>query len=82
MGISMSLLPSKMHTKQFFSYSYSTFEYFVMPFGLINAPSIFYRVINQVFFDLLDSYVVMYLDNILVFSCTKKDHVHDLNAIF
>ena len=54
-----------------------------MPFGLMNTPSIFLRVINQVFFFyLLDSYVVIYLDDILVFSHTKEDHTRDLNAIF
>ena len=37
---------------------------------------------NQVNFDLLDSCIVIYLEDILVFNCTKEDHVHDLNAIF
>ena len=51
------------------------FEYLVMPFGPMNAPSIFLRVMNQGLFDLLDSCVVVYLDNILVFSYTKEDHM-------
>ena len=58
------------------------FEYLVIPFGLMNAPSIFKRVMNQVLFDLLDSCVVVYLDDILVFSHTKEDYICDLNAIF
>ena len=37
---------------------------------------------NQVLFDLLDSCVVVYLDDILVFSCTKEDYEWDLNAVF
>ena len=37
---------------------------------------------NQVLFDLLDSCVVVYLDDILVFSFTKGDHEWDLNAVF
>ena len=37
---------------------------------------------NQVLFDLLDFCVVVYLDDILVFSHTKEDHVWDLNAVF
>ena len=86
MGISMSLLLRKMYTKQLFSCRYGTFEYLVIPFGLLNAPSIFYRVMNQILFDVLDSCVVVDLDNILVFSHTKDDHLYDhlynLNAIF
>ena len=39
-----------------------------MPFGLNNALSTFQRLINQAFFDLFDQYVVVYLDNILVYS--------------
>ena len=37
---------------------------------------------NQVLFDLLDSCVVVYLDDILVFSQTREDHEQDLNAVF
>ena len=37
---------------------------------------------NQVLFDLLDSCVVVYLDDILVFSRTKEDHEQDLDAVF
>ena len=40
------------------------------------------RVMNQFYFNLLDSCVVIYLDDILVFNSTKEDHVCDLNAIF
>ena len=68
--------------KTVFSCSYSTFKYFVTPFGLMNAPSTFYRVMNQVLSNLLDSCVVVYLDDILVFSRTKEDHERDLNAVF
>ena len=68
--------------KKAFSCRYGTFEYLFMPFGLMNAPGTFKRVINQVLFDLLDSCVFVYLDDILVFNCTKEDHMRDLNAVF
>jgi hypothetical protein len=45
-----------------------------MPFGLTNAPSIFMRRINEGFSDMLDMSVVIYLDDILIFSETKDDH--------
>jgi len=45
-----------------------------MPFGLTNAPSIFQRFVNEIFADLLDVYVLVYLDNILIFSDNMVDH--------
>ena len=57
-----------------FSCRYGIFEYLVIPFGLMNALSMFYRVMNQVIFDLIDSCVVVYLDDILVFIWMKEDH--------
>ena len=68
--------------KMVFSSRYGMFEYLVMLLGLKNVLNIFLRVMNQVLFDLLDSSVIIYLNNILVFSNTKKDCVYDLNAAF
>ncbi|QRW17624.1 Retrotransposable element Tf2 protein [Rhizoctonia solani] len=45
-----------------------------MPFGLTNAPAVFQDMMNEIFQDLLDVYVIIYLDNILVFSSNEKDH--------
>ena len=82
MGIFMSLLPRKIYTKQLFFCRYRTFEYLVMLFGLMNGPSIFWRVMNQVLFDLPFFCVLVYPDDIMVFSYTKEDHERDLNAVF
>ncbi|QRW15631.1 Retrotransposable element Tf2 protein [Rhizoctonia solani] len=60
--------------KTAFKTKYGLFEYLVMPFGLTNAPAAFQDMMNEIFRDLLDVYVIIYLDNILVFSLNKKDH--------
>uniref|UniRef100_A0A8C5P6V7 Gypsy retrotransposon integrase-like protein 1 n=1 Tax=Leptobrachium leishanense TaxID=445787 RepID=A0A8C5P6V7_9ANUR len=60
--------------KTAFRSRYGHFEYMVMPFGLCNAPGTFQHFLNDIFRDLLDQYVVIYLDDILVFSCSLTDH--------
>ncbi|QRW17582.1 Retrotransposable element Tf2 protein [Rhizoctonia solani] len=60
--------------KTAFKTKYGLFEYLVMPFGLTNAPAVFQDMMNEIFRDLLDVYVIIYLDNILVFSLNEKDH--------
>ena len=46
----------------------------VIPFGLANAPAAFQQFMNEVFGDLLDVYVVVYLDDILIYSNNLEDH--------
>ncbi|QRW20379.1 Retrotransposable element Tf2 protein [Rhizoctonia solani] len=60
--------------KTAFKTKYGLFEYLVMPFGLTNAPAVFQDMMNEIFQDLLDVYVIIYLDNILVFSLNERDH--------
>ena len=57
---------------------FGLFEWVVMPFGLSNAPSTFQHLMNQTFFNLLDHFVVVYLDDILVFSELLSDHLAHL----
>ena len=53
-----------------------------MPFGLSTAPATFQRMMNNIFFDLLDHGVLVYLDNILIYSKTIEEHVVLLDKVF
>ena len=60
---------------------YGSFEWNVMPFGLTNAPAAFQRFVNSILVDLLDVCVVVYLDDILIYSQDLKshqEHVHEV----
>ena len=61
--------------KTAFCYRYGLYEYTVMPFGLCNAPSTFQSMINDVFHDLLDEGVVVYLDDILIYGEDEKSQM-------
>ncbi|KAF8750370.1 hypothetical protein RHS01_09469 [Rhizoctonia solani] len=60
--------------KTAFRTKYGLFEYLVMPFGLTNAPAAFQHFMNDLFRDLIDVTVVIYLDDILIFSEDPKKH--------
>lgn len=67
--------------KTAFRTRYGLFEYNVMPFGLTNAPATFQRMINEVMRDFLDVKVIVYLDDIMVFSRTRRQHIDDVKAV-
>ena len=60
--------------KTAFHTCYGSFEWMVMPFGLTNAPSTFQRFMNDIFFDILDITVTVYLDDILIYSDNPLKH--------
>ncbi|KAJ1593931.1 hypothetical protein NDA11_007738 [Ustilago hordei] len=57
------------------------YEYLVMPFGLANAPAHFQSFINDIFRDIIGIYVVVYLDDFLIFSDTEKVHVKHVTEV-
>src|SRR5271167_276442 len=68
--------------KTAFRTRYGSFEWLVMPFGLTNAPAAFQRFMNDIFSDLLDVYVIIYLDDILIFSDDPSQHSAHVREVF
>src|SRR4051812_47418982 len=60
---------------------YGSYEYTVMSFGLTNAPATFSRLMNYIFMEYLDKFVVVYLDDILVYSKNEEEHAKHLRLI-
>ena len=67
--------------KTAFTTRYGLYEYTVMSFGLTNAPATFSRLMNSVFMEYLDKFVVVYLDDILVYSKSMEEHGEHLRLI-
>ena len=67
--------------KTAFHTQYSHYEYLVMPFGLTNAPAMFQHYINEVLKDLLDICIIVYLDDILVYSQDLDEHKHHIHDV-
>lgn len=67
--------------KTSFRTRYGQFEFLVMPFGLCNAPAAFQRMINDLFHDLVDVYVVLYLDDIIIFSEDPAQHDNHVREV-
>ena len=67
--------------KTAFRTRYGHFEFTVMPFGVTNAPALFMDLMHRVFRDLLDKCVVIFIDDILVYSPSREAHVEHLKIV-
>jgi Reverse transcriptase (RNA-dependent DNA polymerase) len=60
---------------------YGSYEFMVMPFGLKNAPSTFQAFMNDVFPDYVDKFMLVYLDDVLIFSQSVKKHKEHVELV-
>ncbi|WJX17749.1 hypothetical protein P8452_07626 [Trifolium repens] len=67
--------------KTAFRTRYGHYEYSVMPFGVTNAPGVFMEYMNRIFHSYLDRFVVVFIDDILVYSTTEEEHAKHLRIV-
>ena len=67
--------------KTAFRTRYGSFEYLVMPFGMTNSPATFQHFMNDIFRDMADIFVIVYLDDILVYSENEADHEEHVRRV-
>ncbi|KAK8946881.1 hypothetical protein KSP39_PZI007254 [Platanthera zijinensis] len=67
--------------KTAFGTRYSHYEFTVMPFGLSNAPSLFMDLMHRTFREYLDLFVIVFIDDILIYSQSEEDHANHLRLV-
>jgi hypothetical protein len=67
--------------KTTFITKYGLYEFMIMSFGLMNVPAYFMYLMNSVFMDYLDKFVVVFIDDILVYSQDEQEHEEHLRKV-
>ena len=67
--------------KTAFSTRYGHFEFTVLSFGMTNAPATFQTLMNSIFHEYLDRFLILYLDDMLVYSRTLEEHYEHVKAV-
>jgi hypothetical protein len=75
-------LPDSDKPKTAFKTSHGLYQFRVVSMGLSNAPSFFQRVMNKVFQNQIGKHVLIYLDDILIFSSTPEEHIKHIQQVF
>ena len=81
-GYNQVMVEEEDRLKTTFTTKWGTFSYSRIPFGLINAGATFQRAIDYTFRDLVKKCIIIYMDDLTMFSRCREDHISDLRRIF
>ena len=76
----MPVKPGDVH-KAAFKARWGLYEFFVMPFGVTNAPTQFMHMMNALLGEYLDKFVLVFLDDVLIYSTNPQDRANHLRKI-